>query len=150
MTLLPITLVQTLIRTLTPTRQETILIQCLSLLVLGAMLSTLATVNFAQSLFIGVLASPLSFVSPVPSTKYIRKGIWTIVLLGLSPLTVLSAGNWAAGHAWWDMLVGAAWARTVEGAWTSIAVWIVWWPAWICTLLVLFAGDVEQTSARHT
>ncbi|GAB7356334.1 hypothetical protein MBLNU459_g7127t1 [Dothideomycetes sp. NU459] len=49
--------------------QSFILAQCFSLLLLGAALSTLATLNFSQALFIGLLASPLSFVRPFSTPK---------------------------------------------------------------------------------
>ena len=103
-------------------------------------LATLATLNFSLSLFVGLLSMPLSFIgNPFSSSvdaegvfpSDARKYITTIVLQVLSPSVVV----WAACYIWGvdlgETLEEAAFGWKVNGLWTQVVVWCVWWPAWI-------------------
>jgi glycosylphosphatidylinositol transamidase len=129
--------------------QTFILIQCFSLLVLGAALSTIATLNFSQALFVGLLASPLSFVrpfSPCPSypiTVRVLLGCLAVaVMIATSPPAALYIAGLLAGKRFDEVLAAAAWAWRVERVWTGVTVWVLWWPAWVCGGLALCSGFV--------
>ena len=138
--LLP-TLLATLIRCHRPlTPQHLLLLQSFSLLILGMLLATLATLNFSLSLFIGLLSTPLSFIrNPFSSSIDIRdtfasnvdRYISIIVSQFLSPPVVV----WAVCYLWGvdlgDMLGEAAFGWKINGLWTQVIVWCVWWPAWM-------------------
>lgn len=102
-------------------------------------LATLATLNFSLSLFVGLLSTPLSFAgNPLSSSveakdvfpSNARKYISTLVLQLLSPPVVV----WAVCYIWdvdlGGILAEAAFGWKVNGLWTQIVVWCVWWPAW--------------------
>lgn len=103
-------------------------------------LATLATLNFSLSLFVGLLSTPLIFtgkpfsssvdakdVFPSSAHKYIS----TLVLQLLSPPVVI----WAVCCIWdvdlGEILEEAAFGWKVNGLWTQVVVWCVWWPAWM-------------------
>lgn len=104
-------------------------------------LATLATLNFSLAFLIGLLAAPLSFVGQPYSTIETEAGlskngrtskiIWSLVLQVLSPPVVL----WATCRFWeadvTEVIVEAAFGWRVQGLWTQVVVWCVWWPAWI-------------------
>ena len=118
--------------------QQKTLTQCFSLLLLGMFLATLATLNFSLSLFVGLLATPLSFIGPGfqitggPETEpSLRKKIAsTAVLQLLSPPVVLYIVGLASRSSVLDILAEAAFGWKVNGMWTQVVVWCVWWPAW--------------------
>jgi len=130
-----------------PTSQQIMLVQSFSLLLLGAALATLATINFSQAFFIGILASPLSFVRPLSIPRSlpiaIRAPLAVVVVAGMlavSPLPLLFANSHYFNRSFHHMLVEAAWGWKIEKVWTSITVWIIWWPAWVCGTIVLLNG----------
>ena len=101
-------------------------------------LATLATLNFSLSLFVGLLSTPLSFTGPSPDEKQptstrsrTRRAISTLVLLLLSPPVVFYLASWACGARVGDVLAEAAFGWRVNGLWTQVVVWCVWWPAWL-------------------
>lgn len=125
------------------------LIQCFSLLFLGGALSTLATLNFSQALFVGLLASPLSFVRPFsppkswPLAVKAALGILAIaVMIACSPPAALQIAGVVTGKSFDEVVAAAAWAWRVERVWTGVTVWVLWWPAWVCGGLVLCSGMV--------
>lgn len=125
------------------------LIHCFSLLLLGAALSTLATLNFSQALFIGLLASPLSFVRPFAPPKSVPLAfkallgvLATVGMIAISPPVVMLVASHLSGKGYSEVLAAAAWAWKVEKVWTAVTVWIVWWPAWVCGSVVLLSGMV--------
>lgn len=143
-----------------PSAQETILIQCFSLLLLGMFLSALATLNFSLSFLVGLLAAPLTFVRPivpaqgssekVPSSFITRnrKTLAAIMSVGLSfvnPIVIITAATYYWGADVVNVLVQAAEGWHVWGMWTQLVVWLVWWPAWFAGAVVvagtLFANE---------
>ncbi|CAD6590725.1 MAG: Glycosyl phosphatidyl inositol protein transamidase complex subunit [Alectoria sarmentosa] len=134
------TVLATFIHRHTPlTPQHHLLLQSFSLLILGIFLATLATLNFSLSLFVGLLSTPLSFTgnpfsSSVDANDVIpsktRQHIWSLVLQLLSPPVVV----WAVCYIWGadlgEMLAEAAFGWKVNGLWTQVVIWCVWWPAW--------------------
>ena len=122
------------------TPQNRLLLQSFSLLILGIFLATLATLNFSLSLIVGILSAPLSFVgstfsgsttaADVPLTKTQRM-IFTFILQMVSPTVV----TWVICFFWGtnlgEVLVEAAFGWQVNGLWTQVVVWCVWWPAWL-------------------
>ncbi|KAF2175568.1 Glycosylphosphatidylinositol:protein transamidase, GAA1 component [Zopfia rhizophila CBS 207.26] len=135
-----------------PTPQETTLIQCLSLLLLGMFLSALATLNFSLSFLIGIFASPLSFIRPIhppqpntPSTltttnRKAMSAVVSVLLAALNPVVVIRAATFYWGEDIVDVLVQAAEGWHVWGLWTQVVVWLVWWPAWFAGSVVVTAG----------
>lgn len=123
-----------------PTPQQRLLLQCFSLLLLGMFLATLATLNFSLAFLIGLIASPLSFVGQpfstastpeaAPSTK-VRKVMLSGLLQLLSPPVVVLAMCRLWGVDVGRVLVEAAFGWRVQGLWTQVVVWCVWWPAWV-------------------
>ena len=117
--------------------QQKTLTQCISLLLLGMFLATLATLNFSLSLFIGLLATPLSFVDLAQASETVdvginrrRRLIATAVLQLLSPPVVLLLISLVLKSNVLDLLADAAFGWAVNGIWTQIVVWCIWWPAW--------------------
>ncbi|KAL2115064.1 hypothetical protein VTJ04DRAFT_10727 [Mycothermus thermophilus] len=142
-TLLTFLLPPLLSRLLSLTRQHLHLVKSLSLLLLGTALSTLATLNFSLSFFVGLLAAPLSFITrPIYAAHPAVAALEVLGLLVSSPATgVLAAAATAYGsHGLTDVLREAALAWHVSGTYTAVIVWCVWWPAWVAGGLVVFGG----------
>jgi len=125
------------------------LIQCFSLLLLGAALSTLATLNFSQALFVGLLASPLSFVRPFSPPRTWPVGVKVVlgvlsvaVMIATSPPAALHVLGMVTGKGFDEVIAAAAWAWRVERVWTGVTVWVLWWPAWVCGGLALCSGFI--------
>ena len=155
--LLPTCLAVTVRFVLRPNLQQVILIQCLSLILLGAALATLATFNFAQALFVGVLASPLSFVRPLalpPSKSGTMEvavmSLAVTAMIAISPPAVLFVSSHILKMPFHDMLVMAAWGWRIERVWTGITVWTIWWPAWVVGLIVLACGRTVDAAKQNT
>ncbi|KAK3690030.1 Gaa1-like protein [Podospora appendiculata] len=141
-TLLP-HLISSLITTYyTPTKQQYQLIKCFSLLLLGMFLSSLATLNFSLSLLVGLLASPLTFMRPWPSSPAMRIAC-TVLLNAIAPTAVLvaSAAYWQVGVG--EVLREAAFAWDVYGMYSPVVVWCVWWPAWLAGSVIDLGRPVE-------
>lgn len=137
------------------TRNRSLLvISSLSLLLLSAALATLSTINFSLGLLIGLLATPLSFVRHLPSRPgFVR--VLTFLLNFVGPPAVLLLGSllwlqfgadpsrstWVGmeelAHYTTKLLVRASDAWIVEGTWTAVVLWLVWWPAWFIGAVVL-------------
>ncbi|KAF4549811.1 GPI transamidase component-like protein [Elsinoe fawcettii] len=135
------------------TIQQLMLVQCFSLLILGAALSTLATINFAQSFIIGIAASPLSFVRPLSPRMPVQVRaeftlVGMVILSAISPMTLLWGGSFYFKQSLKDVLVAAAWAWRVERVWTGVTVWLVWWPAWACSVFAWTSGAFQSTPQR--
>ena len=122
------------------TPQQYLLVQSFSLLVLGMFLATLATLNFSLSLFVGLLSTPLSLTRNPFSRSIEAKEVFvsktraymlTLVLQLLSPPIVV----WTVCYIWGvgldETLAEAAFGWKVNGLWTQVVVWCVWWPAWV-------------------
>ncbi|CAI6339045.1 unnamed protein product [Periconia digitata] len=121
-----------------PTPQENNLIQCFSLLFLGMLLSTLATINFSLAFFVGLACAPLSFVRE--SSDYITTGILYGGLAVINPLAVAHLAMKVGGVEILDVLVKASEGWHVWGMWTQVVVWLVWWPAWNVAAFVVALG----------
>lgn len=103
-------------------------------------LATLATLNFSLSLFVGLLSAPLSFIGNPFSASVDAKDVFPsqarklLATLGLQLLSPPVVG-WAVCYLWGadigQMLAEAAFAWNVNGLWTQVIVWCVWWPAWL-------------------
>jgi glycosylphosphatidylinositol transamidase len=146
--LLP-TLVAALISSHAPlNHQQLLLTQCMSLVLLGMFLATLATLNFSLAFLIGLLASPLSFTGPAlstfpsandhkPTLHRTRKYVKSMLLQLLSPPVVTWVVCTWSGVDTGELLAEAAFGWKVSGLWTQVVVWCVWWPAWLVgTVLV--------------
>jgi GPI-anchor transamidase subunit GAA1 len=137
--------------------QQLQIMQSLSLLLLGATLSTLATLNFSLAFVVGVLASPLSFIRPLPTPATLTSknaapatsnhaialaiGVPAILVYTLvSPPVVLSAVVvfWKKQLGWLLLEMARGWAA--QGVYTAFVVWAVWWPAWVLGGVVLYSG----------
>ena len=121
--------------------QETILLQCFTLMNLGLFLSALATLNFSLSLIIGTLSTPLSFIRP--SNNRIINILQVALLTALAPPVVITvAAGWSGiPGVSLEVVLGMAMSGWwVHGLWTGLVVWLVWWPAWFLGCLVVGCG----------
>ena len=128
-------------RFLRATTQQLTLIKCFSLLLLGMLLATLATLNFSLAFLVGILAFPLTFLGlPEDALQvYSPNSVWStarrpLLNLGLhciSPPTVFFAVCYFADISVEEVLKEAAFGWHVWGLWTQVVVWCVWWPAWL-------------------
>lgn len=126
------------------------------MLLLGLTLSTLATLNFSLSLLVGLFCSPFSFVSRWPEGK--QQSLLLIsaaALCLLSPAAVLWAICLVCGYGVEDVLAGAAFGWVVNGMWTQVVVWCIWWPAWLIAQFTLASSfthldrkSVQQTGSK--
>ncbi|KAK2757693.1 Glycosyl phosphatidyl inositol protein transamidase complex subunit [Arachnomyces sp. PD_36] len=138
-----------------PRPQQYLLIKSFSLLLLGLFLSTLATLNFSLSFFIGLLCAPLSFVGHMgsPTTPTVTQGQKTrvttaiasvlLVLINLvSPPVVFLGACHLSNIPVEAALTRAVFAWDVWGMWTQVVVWCVWWPAWLCGSFLLASSII--------
>ncbi|OCK84882.1 Glycosylphosphatidylinositol:protein transamidase, GAA1 component [Lepidopterella palustris CBS 459.81] len=148
-----------------PSRQETTLIQCLSLLLVGMFLSALATLNFSLSFLVGICAAPLTFVRPIfpppasggsaASSTFVAKNriplslAMSALLSVVNPMVIIVGATRYWGADIVDVLVQAAEGWHVWGLWTQVVVWLVWWPAWFAGAVVV-AGSVFAVPETET
>lgn len=136
--------------------QEFTLIGCFSLLLLGISLATLSCLNFSLGLITGLLASPLSFIRPVVAasedqrhTLNDRHALKTMAMLSVlvlgCPNVVIIAASAISERSGLSLdlleglrssLVQASFAWHVNGCWTSVVLWVVWWPAWLAGAVI--------------
>ncbi|KAH9862103.1 hypothetical protein IAQ61_010305 [Plenodomus lingam] len=121
--------------------QETTLIQCFSLLLLGVFLAVLATLNFSLSFLVGVSCIPFSFIRRTGSLGL------NVALLGLmallNPLLVMHAATYLLGGNMALILEKAAQGWHIWGLWTQVVVFLVWLPAWAINTSVIATGAFE-------
>jgi GPI-anchor transamidase subunit GAA1 len=141
--------------------QTTLILQSFSLLLLGATLSTLATLNFSLALLLGLITSPLAFIRPLPSLVR-RSGATgarsldeaqtfarslaitlpsSVLFAAVSPpvvLLIVDAVYTKLGIE--GMLTEMARGWVAQGAYTALFVWGLWWPSWIIGGAVLWSG----------
>ncbi|OAF99780.1 Glycosylphosphatidylinositol:protein transamidase, GAA1 component [Paraphaeosphaeria sporulosa] len=137
--LLPLATAYLLSRFTRPTPQESTLIHCFSLLFLGMYLSALATLNFSQSLMVGLLTAPLSFVRRSSGSRAAAK-LQFALLAAINPVMVVYGATYVGKIELLDVLVKAAEGWHVWGMWTQVVVWLVWWPAWFSGSVVVALG----------
>jgi glycosylphosphatidylinositol transamidase len=131
-----------------PTASQYMITKSLSLLLLGLMLSALATLNFSLSMTLGLLAAPLAFVGRVEPKDSKAKpwlaGLEYATLAVASPVGVVAgAAAWAfsqTGNA--DAVVDAvhktAFGWNVWSSWgVPVGIWCVWWPAWVVSAVLV-------------
>jgi glycosylphosphatidylinositol transamidase len=150
--LTPPALAYILKKTLNATPQHLQTLQSLSLLLLGASYSTLATLNFSLAFVVGLLSTPLAFVrgasssssSSSKNTKFalLLVGFQVLVLAALSPMSATYAlGFWWSGEQGLGaVLVELAKAWVAQGVWTEFVVWGVWWPGWVVAGTCVWCG----------
>jgi glycosylphosphatidylinositol transamidase len=131
-----------------PTASQYMITKSLSLLVLGLLLSALATLNFSLSMTLGLLAAPLAFVGRVEPNDYKAKpwlaGLEYAVLAVASPVGVIVGGAaWAFSQtgnadAVVDAVNKAAFGWNVWSSWgVPVGIWCVWWPAWVVSAVLV-------------
>lgn len=114
-------------------------LQSLSLLLHGATLSTLATLNFSLAFAVGLLTTPLAFVRATKSP--LVAGLVSVVLAALSPMSATYAlAWWYKGQGLGAVMVELAKGWVAQGVWTEFVVWGVWWPAWVVGSTVVWSG----------
>jgi glycosylphosphatidylinositol transamidase len=130
-----------------PTEQELSLLHCFTCMMIGMFLAALATINYSLSYAIGILSSPIIFVrlpsqvtlgsadqtQQTQNTSLLKRTALSflgIILLALSPMTVLWASSYFIPGGLAQVLQTAAFGWWVYGLWTQVIVWLVWWPAW--------------------
>jgi len=121
--------------------QETTLIQCFSLLLLGVFLAVLATLNFSLSFLVGVSCAPFSFVRRTRSMGC-NVALLTVLAM-LNPLLVVRAATRLLGGNVADLLATAAQGWHIWGLWTQVVLFLVWLPAWAIHTSVVATGAFE-------
>jgi glycosylphosphatidylinositol transamidase len=152
------------------TKQELMLLQCFTLLLLGLFLSALATLNFSLSLLVGLLSAPFSFIRPLgdavsqPASVSVGKDskastpspakpasklslllniLQTTLLTLISPPIVIIAASslWNVPDvSLSQVLAMATTGWWIHGLWTGVVVWLVWWPAWFTASFLAGSG----------
>jgi glycosylphosphatidylinositol transamidase len=150
---LPYILSKALIHYFRPTAQQYLLLKSFSLLILGLFLSSLATLNFSLAFLVGLLAAPLTYIHPIPSSStsslsLLLKAVLAILLSAFAPTTVIAAGSWAWGLSVKEVLVQAAYGWDVWGMNTQVVVCCVWWPAWVMGGVLLFGRPREEDDTK--
>jgi glycosylphosphatidylinositol transamidase len=137
--LLPPALAYLLKTTLHAKPQQLQVLQSISLLLVGASYSTLATLNFSLAFVIGLLTTPLAFVRQTKSLSLV--GLAYGVLAALSPMSA----TYAMGLWWYKdqglaaVLVELAKGWVAQGVWTEFVVWGLWWSAWVVAGTVVWS-----------
>jgi glycosylphosphatidylinositol transamidase len=146
-----------------PTEQELTLLHCFCCMLLGMFLAALATINYSLAYIVGLLCTPIVLVR-LPSRaslasadqkqqitsktakssrgttfKPLKFAVLGIVLLALSPMTVVWASSTLVPGGLPEVLRMATFGWWVYGLWTQVIVWLVWWPAWFTSCYVLAA-----------
>ncbi|RFU24213.1 hypothetical protein B7463_g12123, partial [Scytalidium lignicola] len=142
---LPLLVSTILVKYFQPTTQQYQLIKAFSLLLLGMVLSTLATLNFSLAFLIGILAAPLTYVQPQP--KKSLAGIFAFLISFIAPPTVLIGAVF-----FWKLDIGqvlkeAAFGWNVWGMTTQLVIWCVWWPAWLVGAISVY-GQPRNTTVE--
>lgn len=163
---IPLVIAVLVVRFLRPTTQQFILAKSFSLVLLGLFLSALATLNFSLSLLLGLICTPLTFIGyiepshpvskPTQDSKVKRvqteaeitarsvlviKTAFGILLLNLlSPMALLLGICLANGISVELVLSEAAFGWNVWGMWTQVAIWCIWWPAWLTGYVLNFSS----------
>ncbi|KAI9680756.1 MAG: Glycosyl phosphatidyl inositol protein transamidase complex subunit [Caeruleum heppii] len=135
-----------------PTEQQYLLIRSFSLLLLGMILSALATLNFSLALLVGLLSAPLSYVRPLPEHRALAMVAGFLLHL-MGPSAVLAGTCWYWDTTAGDVLVEAAFGWHVSGMWTQVVIWCVWWPAWLIGSVLLACSvdpPADETSRNLT
>ncbi|KAF2773867.1 Glycosylphosphatidylinositol:protein transamidase, GAA1 component [Teratosphaeria nubilosa] len=142
-TLLPPSLSYLSTHHLHATRQQIQILQSFSLLLLGAALSTLATLNFSQAFVVGVTAAPLSFARPIPAKRtplaIAAAVLGTLVYCAVSPGVLFYAFSQWSGQEISSLLLGMAKGWSAQGVYTAGVIWVLWWPAWILGGIALYS-----------
>ncbi|KAL9090977.1 MAG: hypothetical protein Q9159_001720 [Coniocarpon cinnabarinum] len=146
-----------MIHTTCRTSQQRTLVACFSLVLLGVALATLSTINFSLGLLVGLGASPLAFILPGATSKpdttsssftNLRKNPLTTLGLAILLLTcpeslfgLLDNTLYRMGRSLPEsILQQVALAWHVNGTWTSMAIYLLWWPAWLLRISLLGAS----------
>ncbi|KAI7142888.1 hypothetical protein KC352_g29252, partial [Hortaea werneckii] len=144
------------------TKQQVQITQSFSLLLLGATLSTLATLNFSLAFVVGLISARLCFVRtrprPAHPTANIAVGTLTALAHSItSPPVVIYVLNWylAKGKGWYDvswLLYEMAQGWVAQDVYTSFVIWAIWWPAsvMICIWLILSAAVFDVPNEFHS
>ncbi|KAJ3499756.1 hypothetical protein NLG97_g83 [Lecanicillium saksenae] len=111
------------------TAQQFQLIKSFSLLFLGMSIATLATLNFSLAFFVGMLATPFTFVRTSTSIA-IRLGLAGL-LTAIAPPVLVYTSSQVLQTPVSDILKEASFGWNVWGMYTAIVVWCVWWPSWV-------------------
>ncbi|OQO08150.1 hypothetical protein B0A48_06944 [Cryoendolithus antarcticus] len=128
------------------TRSQAQMLQSLSLILLGALLATLATLNFSLALVLGVLAAPLAFVRR-SSSALVAAAQGILLAVTSPPVAVYALQRMfypAAGLE--KLLLELAKGWSAQGVWLLWVVWGVWWPAWIVGGVVVGSGVMSASS----
>lgn len=115
---------------------DVILISSFSQIVLGMFLSAIATVNFPLSLFIGIIAFPITFMGPTQH-KIVQILIRVTLLVFTSPMSILYLFCVLTGMDWKELIMHITFGYEWLHVWTPLAIFGVWWPAYFLTSVAL-------------
>jgi glycosylphosphatidylinositol transamidase len=121
------------------TPQQFQALQSFSLILLGATLSTLATLNFSLALVVSVLAAPLAFVRRSSNAALVAPQLAFLAALS-PPVAFYALNRFYEGRGLEVVLHELAKGWVAQGVWTEWVVWGVWWPAWTVGATVVCSG----------
>ncbi|KID92563.1 rhomboid protein 2 [Metarhizium guizhouense ARSEF 977] len=124
------------------------LTKSLSLLVLGMALATLATLNFSLAFLVGMLASPLTFITPCKNT--ISKYLVVALLSAVAPPVVVYPATHLAGSSVAEFLQQASFGWNVWAVYTPVVIWCIWWPAWLVAMTNVLSGTSDDAEIFTT
>lgn len=113
-------------------------------------LSSLATLNFSLAFLIGLIATPLTYMEPLPGSLF-GKLLLGALLGCIAPPTVIYVGTcyWRINLS--ELLEEAAFGWDVWGMHTQVVVWCVWWPAWLVgSIILLGAPKVAENKVEKS
>lgn len=120
----------------TLSQDDALLISSFSQIILGMFLSAIATVNFPLSLFIGIIAFPITFMGPTQH-KIVQILIRVTLLVFTSPMSILYLFCVLTGMDWKDLVVDITFGYEWLHVWTPLAIFGVWWPAYFLTSVAI-------------
>lgn len=115
---------------------DLILVDSYSQIMLGMFLSAIATVNFPLSLFIGIVAFPITFIRPTEH-KIAQILVRVALLVFTSPMSILYLFCAFTGMDWRELIMDVMFGYEWLHAWTPLAIFGVWWPAYFLTSVAI-------------
>lgn len=126
------------------------LLKSLSLLVLGMFLTVLATLNFSLSMCLGIIATPLAFVSSTPGKPALAALQYAILTI-LSPSGLFCSASFLLGKDQIQLLTRLAFGWNIWGSWgVPVGVLCIWLPAWIVGATVVASTWFAVAPASET
>ncbi|CAN6630107.1 GPI transamidase component Gaa1p [Trichomonascus vanleenenianus] len=122
-------------------------LQAYSLIFYGLCLTTIATLNFALSLVMGLVSLPLAWVQPLPEENkkpVVKRNILLLLFsspwsgLAMLALYISTVANQPVTVAFETLVHGLLWGWRALDVWTWGVIVAIWLPAWINGVIIAF------------